>query len=310
MRAASQSRLGGPEVLETVDLTRPVPRAGEALVQVHRSSINPTDVKHRQLGRYLGAPPFTLGWDVAGYVAAVGDGVAHLEPGERVFGMLPYPYGAGAHAEYVAAPSRCFVAVPAAVDLDQAGVAPLVGLTGYQAVLEIGRLRQGQTVLINGAGGAVGSASAQIARSSGARVVGVASRRSERLLNLVHESMVRDEHEWLQRVGTADLVIDTVVADGGAPILEAMREGARYVSLLPGLFDVGAFRAARARGVDARSMLVSADHAGMQRVAELMASGMLTFTIAQQFGLDEIRAAHAYFESPERDFGRVLVTVV
>ncbi|WP_425843640.1 quinone oxidoreductase family protein [Agrococcus sp. TSP3-2-1] len=296
-------------MLEIVSKRSPDPAAGEVLVQVHRSSVNPTDVKHRQLGRYLGTPPFTLGWDVAGYVAGIGEGVAHLMPGERVFGMLPYPYGAGAHAEYVTAPSRCFVALPEVVDLDQAGVAPLVGLTAYQAALEIGQLRQGQTVLIHGVGGAVGAAAAQIARSSGAHVVGVASRCHEWLSGLADELLVRDGDEWLQRVGAVDLVIDTSVADGGAPVLGAMRAGARYVSLLPARTDPAAISAARARGADARSMLVSADHAGMRRVAEMMESTALSFTIARAFSLDEISAAHSYAESPERAFGRVLIRV-
>jgi NADPH:quinone reductase-like Zn-dependent oxidoreductase len=309
MRAASQSRLGGPEVLQITSEGRPDPAVGQVLVQVLRSSINPTDLKHRQFGRYLGTPPFTLGWDVAGYVAAVGEGVAHLMSGELVFGMLPYPYGAGGHAEYVAAPSRCFVAVPEAVDLDQAGVAPLVGLTAYQAVLEVGRLRPGQTVLINGIGGAVGTAAAQIARWTGAHVLGVSSRHHEWLGGFADEVLLRDGSEWLQRARAVDLVVDTSVVDGGAPVLEAMRTGARYVSLLPGLSAPTAISAARARGVDARSMLVSADHAGMRSVAEMMESAALAFTIARGFSLDEISAAHSYAESSDRAFGRVLIRV-
>ena len=112
MRSARTS-LGGPEVLKEVELERPQPGPGEILVKVRAAGLNPTDWKHRQLKIWLGDPPFVLGWDVSGVVEAVGLGVTVHEPGDEVFGMLPYPHGAGSHAEYVTSPARVLVRKPA-----------------------------------------------------------------------------------------------------------------------------------------------------------------------------------------------------
>src|SRR5437879_13009074 len=109
MRAISQDTLGGPDVLREVEIERPEPGVSQILVAVHAAGVNPTDWKHRRLGLFLGEPPFTLGWDVSGVVEAVGFGVSLLKPGDEVFGMLPYPYGAGSPAEYVTGPARAFV---------------------------------------------------------------------------------------------------------------------------------------------------------------------------------------------------------
>lgn len=91
MRAIQQDVLGGPEVLHEVEVPRPKPGISEILVRVHAASVNPTDWKHRATGRFLGDPPFILGWDLAGVVEEVGLGVTLFKPGDAVMGMLPYP---------------------------------------------------------------------------------------------------------------------------------------------------------------------------------------------------------------------------
>src|SRR4051812_42723036 len=116
MRAMGQDVHGGPEVLKEIEVPRPAPGVSEILVAVHAAGINPTDWKHRAGGAFVGEPPFVLGWDVSGVVEAVGFGVTLFKPGDEVFGMLPYPHGAGSHAEYVTAPTRCFVPKPPSVD--------------------------------------------------------------------------------------------------------------------------------------------------------------------------------------------------
>lgn len=94
MLALHQTVLGGPEVLQLTELPRPAPGPGEILVAVHAAGLNPTDFKHRALSMFLPPPPLTLGWDVSGTVVETGFGVALFRPGDEVFGMLPYPYGA------------------------------------------------------------------------------------------------------------------------------------------------------------------------------------------------------------------------
>ncbi|GAA3309239.1 hypothetical protein GCM10020295_73380 [Streptomyces cinereospinus] len=136
MRAIRQNVLGGPEVLEEVRVPRPAPRPNEVLVRVRAAGVNPTDWKHRATGGFLGEPPFTLGWDVSGVVERTGIGVALFRPGDEVFGMLPYPFGHGSHAEYVTAPARALVLKPAGIDHTRAGALPLVSLTAWQALVE------------------------------------------------------------------------------------------------------------------------------------------------------------------------------
>ncbi len=106
MQAVRQDSLGGPEVLYLGETDRPVPGIGEILIRVRAAGVNPADAMHRSGGGFGAVPPFTLGWDVSGVVAAVGPGVTIWKPGDEVFGLLPFPRGAGAYAEYVVGPAR------------------------------------------------------------------------------------------------------------------------------------------------------------------------------------------------------------
>ena len=115
MRAIRQQTLGGPEVLELVDAPRPEPAPTEVLVRAAAAGVNPVDWKTRTRGGFLGTPPFTVGWDIAGVVEEVGRGVTRFEPGDRVFGMPRFPREAAAYAEYVTSPSRQLIAAPGQV---------------------------------------------------------------------------------------------------------------------------------------------------------------------------------------------------
>src|SRR5262245_28747802 len=156
MRAISQDVLGGPDVLHEVELPRPTPGISQILVAVHASGLNPTDWKHRAHRAFLPEPPFVLGWDVSGVVEAVGFGVTLFKPGDEVFGMLPYPHGVGAHAEYVVGPARAFVPKPRALTHVEAGGLPLAGLTAWQGLVDTAEVGRGQRVLIQAAAGRVG----------------------------------------------------------------------------------------------------------------------------------------------------------
>ncbi|MEV4165220.1 NADP-dependent oxidoreductase [Nonomuraea dietziae] len=175
MRAISQEVLGGPEVLTVVELDRPMPGPTDVLVRVHAAGVNPTDWLHRASGLYLGTPPFVLGWDVSGVVEAVGAGVTLHKVGEEVFGMLDYPSGAGAYAEYVSAPSRNFARKPAGIDHIEAAALPVAALTAWQALVDTADLQPGQRVLIHAAAGGVGHLAVQLAKALGAYVIGTAS---------------------------------------------------------------------------------------------------------------------------------------
>ncbi|MEV5879043.1 NADP-dependent oxidoreductase [Streptomyces sp. NPDC052101] len=293
MRAISQDVLGGPEVLREVRVERPKPGPNQVLVRVRAAGVNPTDWKHRATGGFLGEPPFVLGWDVSGEVAETGVGVVAFRPGDEVFGMLPYPYGHGSHAEYVIAPVRALTHKPASVGHTQAGALPLVSLTAWQALTEHADLRSGQRVLIHAAAGGVGHVAVQIAKARGAYVIGTASAGKHDFLREigVDEPIDYRTTDVTEAVRDVDVVLDTLGGDTSVASLKVLRPGGVVVSILP----VGSREfhdEAERLGVRAVRMLVDADRTGMEAIAELAESGRLKATIAGTFPLADAAKAH------------------
>ncbi|MER6385745.1 NADP-dependent oxidoreductase [Streptomyces sp. NPDC001250] len=293
MRAISQDVLGGPEVLREVQVERPEPGPNQVLVRVRAAGVNPTDWKHRATGGFLGRPPFVLGWDVSGEVVATGIGVAAFTPGDEVFGMLPYPYGHGSHAEYVIAPVRALTHKPASIDHTQAGALPLVSLTAWQALTEHADVRPGQRVLIHAAAGGVGHVAVQIAKARGAYVIGTASAGKHGFLREigVDEPVDYRTTDVTETVRDVDVVLDTLGGDTSIASLKVLRPGGVVVSILPGGSREFHEEAERL-GVRAVRMLVDADRTGMEAIAELAESGKLTATIAGTFPLADAAKAH------------------
>ncbi|MEV6835630.1 NADP-dependent oxidoreductase [Streptomyces sp. NPDC051133] len=293
MRVISQDVLGGPEVLREVRVERPEPGPNQVLVRVRAAGVNPTDWKHRATGGFLGEPPFVLGWDVSGEVAGTGIGVAAFQPGDEVFGMLPYPYGHGSHAEYVVAPVRALTHKPASIDHIQAGALPLVSLTAWQALTEHAGLRRGQRVLVHAAAGGVGHVAVQIAKARGAYVIGTASAGKHDFLREigVDEPVDYRSTDVTEAVRDVDVVLDTLGGDTSVASLKVLRPGGVVVSVLP----VGSpefHEEAERLGVRAVRMLVDADRAGMRAIAELAEAGKLRATIAGTFPLADAAKAH------------------
>ncbi|MBO1335444.1 NADP-dependent oxidoreductase [Streptomyces sp. VRA16 Mangrove soil] len=301
MRAVRQDVLGEPDVLHLTETERPRPGVGQILVAVHAAGVNPTDWKHRRHGIFLGEPPFTLGWDVSGVVEAVGLGVSLHQPGDEVFGMLPYPYGAGSHAEYVAGPARAFVPKPAALGHTEAAALPLVSLTAWQTLVDTARVRPGQRVLVHAAAGGVGHVAVQIAKARGAYVIGTASAPKHDFVRSLGADEVIDyrSQDFVAEARDVDVVLDTLGDETRLRSLEALRPGGRLVSILPSGIEEVKDRAAEL-GVRAAFVLVEHDQAGMAAVAELVESGALRAHVSGVYGLAEAAKAHA-----EGETGRV-----
>ncbi|GGZ35269.1 NADPH:quinone reductase [Streptomyces inusitatus] len=309
MRAISQDVLGGPEVLKEVRLDVPSPGPNELLVRVHAAGLNPTDWKHRASGAFLGAPPFVLGWDVSGVVEEVGTGVTLFGPGDAVFGMLPHPHGAGAHAEYVTGPARAFAHKPRQIDHVRAAALPLAALTARQALVDTARLRPGQRVLIHAAAGGVGHLAVQIAKARGAHVIGTAGGEKHEFLRGLGADEVIDyrKTDFAEAVGEVDVVLDPVGGDYRARSLRTLRRGGVLVSLqLHGKREL-AEEGARL-GVRAEVMIVEADRAGMEAIADLVRTGRLRPAIAGVFPLAEAAGAHALGETG-RTAGKLVLAV-
>lgn len=293
MRAISQDVLGGPEVLKVVERERPSARPNEILVRVRAAGVNPTDWKHRENGGFLGRPPFVLGWDVSGVVEEVGIGVARFRPGDEVFGMLPYPYGHGSHAEYVTGPARAFALKPAVIDHVQGGALPLVSLTAWQALVETAGLQEGQRVLVHAAAGGVGHVAVQIAKARGAHVIGTASEGKHELLRTLGADELIDYRsaDFAEAAKDVDVVLDTIGGDYSLRSLRVLRPGGIVVSILP-VGSAEFYEEAERLGVRAVRMLVDASHSGMRAIAGLVEQGALRATVAGTFPLAEAAEAH------------------
>ncbi len=309
MRAVTQDSLGAPDVLVVSDRPRPEPRTNEILVRVRAASVNPTDWKHRANGGFLGAPPFVLGWDLSGVVEEVGIGVARFAPGDEVYGMLSYPFGHGAHADYVTAPAAWFAPKPASLDHVQAAALPLVSLTAWQALVEYADIQPGQRVLIHAAAGGVGHVAVQIAKARGAYVIGTASAGKHEFLRElgVDEAIDYREVDFAEAVGDVDAVLDTLGGDTSSRSLRTLRPGGILVSILPvGSDDL--LREADDLGVRAIRMLVDSSRHDLLSVTDLVDRGALRARVSDVFPLEQAAEAHRRGETG-RTTGKMVLTL-
>jgi NADPH:quinone reductase-like Zn-dependent oxidoreductase len=294
MKAISQDELGGPEVLKLVTLPTPEPGVSEILIRVHAASVNPIDGANRQTGAFVGQPPFVLGWDICGAVEAVGPGVTLYAPGDVVFGMLPFPQGHGAYAEYAVGPTRVFVRKPDRLDHVQAAAIPMVGLTAWQSLVDTAGVGEGSRVLINGAAGGIGHLGVQIAKARGAHVTALASAANLDFVRSLGADEVIDYNstDFTEVVHDQDVVLDIVGGDYPARALDVLKPGGILVSTQPPSVGPVA-EAAAERGIRVAGVIVEADEVGMSALADLAATGKLAPTIAATFPLEQAAAASA-----------------
>jgi NADPH:quinone reductase-like Zn-dependent oxidoreductase len=305
MRAVRQHELGGPEVLAVEEVPKPEPGPTEVLVRVVAAGVNPVDWKVRSGGGLLGEPPFTVGWDVAGVVEAVGLGVTWLAAGDRVFGMPRFPREAACYAEYVVSPSRQLARIPDGLDDVEAAAAPLAGLTAWQSLVDTAGVGEGSRVLVLGAAGGVGHLAVQIAAARGAWVAGTSSAAKHGFLRElgVDEALDRDEPVV---VGDVDVVLDAVGGEVGLGALPALRDGGVLVTVsgssVPGLVEAAGGR------VRVAGILVEPDRVGMQALAALAVEGKLRPQVERTFPLEEAGAAQALGEQG-RTRGKLVLRV-
>jgi NADPH:quinone reductase-like Zn-dependent oxidoreductase len=299
MQAISQDKLGGPEVLKRVTLSVPKPGMGEILVRVHAASVNPVDVMNRKSGMFVGNPPFVLGWDVSGTVEAVGPGVTIHGPGDEVFGMLPFPHGHGAYAEYAVGPARVFVPKPERLDHVQAAAIPLAGMTAWQTLVETAHVGQGSRVLINGAAGGVGHLAVQIAKARGAYVIALASASNAEFVRSLGADEVIDyaATDFTQTVRDVDAVLEVIGGDYPVKALKVLKPGGILVSTLPPTLEP-AKKDAADRGIRLAGLFVEVDRLGMTALADLVTAGMLTPSVAATFPLDQVATAQTTKSGP------------
>jgi NADPH:quinone reductase-like Zn-dependent oxidoreductase len=312
MRAIIAERAGGPEVLKLGEVERPTPGLAEILVRVHAAGINPTDWKSRSgNGAAARTFPLILGYDVAGVVEEVGPGVTLYRPGDEVLGMPLFPQLPGAYAEYVAAPARHFVPKPASLSFEEAAGLPLATLTAWQGLVDTGKLKAGQRVLVHAAAGGVGHLAVQIAKSLGAYVVGTASAAKHDFVRGLGADEVIDYHEAdfvdVLRDQPVDVVFDPIAGGYSSRSLKVLKDGGVLVSILP--VDDAAMKEADARGIPTGFTIVEPDRLALTAIVDLIEHGKLRVEIDSVFPLQDAAEAHRRGET-NRTVGKIVLRVV
>jgi NADPH:quinone reductase-like Zn-dependent oxidoreductase len=333
MKAALLQRFGSNDALRIVDVATPGVGADDLLVRVHAASVNPVDIKTRDgkmqtLLKYR--LPLVLGNDLAGVVAAVGANVSRFRVGDAVFARVD-PFRIGTFAEYAVVPEAAAAHKPTSLTFEEAAALPLVALTAWQTLVEIGALRAGQRVLIHAGSGGVGSVAIQLARHLGATVFTTVGERNVDLVKRLGADVAIDyRRERFEAVATdCDLVLDSAGGDTLIRCFECVKPNGVVVSInssLPspsfarrwglnpilvfaiGLLSRKVTAAARKRSARYEYCFVRADGAQLTEIARLVDSGAIRPVLDQVFPLDQIRDALAYSESG-RATGKVVVRV-
>jgi NADPH:quinone reductase-like Zn-dependent oxidoreductase len=312
MRVITQLSTGGPEVLELGQSEIPQPLPTEIRVRVAAAGVNPVDWKTRAgagMAAVLGPPPFTVGWDVAGTVDAVGAGVTRFAVGDAVFGMPWFPRQAGGYAEFVTGPSRQFAHRPAGLSEVEAAGLPLAGLTAWQCLVDIAAVQPGQRVLVHAAAGGVGHLAVQIAKARGAHVIGTASAGKHNFLHDlgIDEAIDYRAEAFEKAIDQVDLVLDLIGGEVAVRSLDVLHPEGRLLCL-PSAAAADALAAAAERGFRATAMLVEPDGHGLEELARLVEDRRLRVLVAETFPLE--RASHAHRAGElGRTAGKLVLTV-
>ena len=234
MKAIVAHEYGGPEVLKYEDVPLPEPKETEILVRVIASGVNPADPlilngKYaKEFGTHL---PLVLGYDMAGVVVKRGAKVTKLKVGDPVYAYLLW---GGGWAEYCISNETESATKPKSLSFVDASSVPLAALTAWQALIDIGKIRDGQTVLIHGGSGGVGGFAIQIAKARGARVIATASTANQDLLKQLGADIAIDytKQRFEEIAHDVDLVLDPVGRDTLARSYSAVKKGGIVVTLV------------------------------------------------------------------------------
>ncbi|KRB36617.1 NAD(P)-dependent alcohol dehydrogenase [Microbacterium sp. Root180] len=322
MRAVVQHRYGPPSVLELTEVAMPSPARGEVLVQLRAASVHPGDYFVMTGVPYMVRLVFGLrrprhgvpGRDLAGVVSAVGTDVTELRPGDEVFGWS----AEGTLAEYACVPADHLVTVPADVSVVDVAAVPTSALTALQALCRIANVQPGQSVLVTGASGGVGSFAVQIAKALGAEVTGVCRTRSIELVRSLGADHVVDytRTDFTRAEKLYDVILDNVEAQPLRAVRRALTptgilipnsgRGGRWVGPLGRIVTARVLSAFTRQHL--RPFASVEKHEDLLTLADLLATGQVTPVIDRTYPLDEAADALHYIAAGHTR-GKVVVTI-
>jgi NADPH:quinone reductase-like Zn-dependent oxidoreductase len=319
MKAIVCRKYGPPDVLKYEEIDKPTPRDDEVLIRVRAASVNPVDrlfegTSHliRLLTGLRKPRDPRIGTDVAGEIEAVGKNVTQFKPGDEVFGGCR-----GAFAEYACASQSNLALKAPTVSFEQAASVPVAGLTALQGLRDKGKLRTGQTVLINGAAGGVGTFAVQIAKSFGAHVTGVCSTRNVEMVRSIGGDCVIDytREDFTKSAERYDLIFD-LVANHSLVEYRRMLNPKGVCVLAGGPKTVTTFMIRALKGfVLSRlasqnfvTFIASLRGKDLTIMGELMAASKLRPVIDRRYRLSEVTEAIRYLEQGHAR-GKIILTV-
>lgn len=314
MRAIVLPRFGGPELLEVRDVPTPTPGPGQVLVRVLVSGTNPVDAKLRQNGTWAGLqPPVVIGYDASGVIEQVGPGVTEFKAGDEVF-YTPEIFGNphGTYAELNLVPASIIARKPASLSHEEAAAVPLAGGTAWDALVRRLQVRVGETVLIHGGAGGVGSFAVQIARAMGARVLATSGPDNlETLRGLGADVVINYRSEdpaevALRETGGqgVDAVFDTV-GKNMIPSIPATRPFGRLATILGFSGDVSAFYP---RNLTLHGVFLTRERRRLEELSVLIERKQVRPLVERVLPLEQVAEAHRVLDSGHGR-GKVVLTV-
>jgi NADPH:quinone reductase-like Zn-dependent oxidoreductase len=289
MKAVVAHEYGAPEVLKFEQVPRPEPKEDEALVRVIASGVNPADPltlsgKYaREFGTHL---PLILGYEIAGLVEKTGSNVTKLKVGDAVYG---YPTFGGGWADFVTVKEWEVAAKPKSLNFLEAAAVPMGALTAWQALVDVAKLKAGQTILIHGGSGGVGSFAVQIAKARGARVIATASTANQDLLKQLGADIAVDytKTKFEDAIRDVDAVLDPVGRETLARSYGVVKKGGIVMSLVARPDPVEL----KNRGIHGAAISVHPDAADLAEIAQLIDAGKIKPIVTEVLPLSEaIRA--------------------
>jgi NADPH:quinone reductase-like Zn-dependent oxidoreductase len=289
MKAMIAREYGGPEVVKLEDVPRPEPKENEVLVRVIASGVNPADAlivsgKYaKEFGTHL---PLTPGYDIAGIVEQAGAKVTKLKIGDAIYG---YVLWGGGFAQYDVATEGEAAIKPKSLSYVEAASVPLVALTAWQALIDAARLSSGQTVLIHGGSGGVGTMAIQIAKARGARVITTASTANQDFLEELGADVAVDytKQNFEDVAKDVDVVLDTVGKDTLTRSYAVVKKGGFIATLVARLDQAELDK----RGIRGASISVKPDANELEQITKLIEAKKIKPVVSQELALAEATRA-------------------
>lgn len=298
MKAIAFDTFGESQVLQVRELPTPTAGSGEVLIRIKHTSVNPVDWKIRQgylKEMFPHAFPVIPGWDVAGEIVELGNGVRGFSPGESVYAYARLPeVGRGTYAEYVSLPAEMVARAPASVPSAEAAAVPLVALTAWQGLHEFAGLSSGEHVLVTAGSGGVGSFAVQFAKLAGARVCATAGPANQCYLTELGADVAVDytKPHYVEALRAAapegfDVVFDAVGGDSLKQAEGLVRNGGRLLSIV----ETPDTEGLAGRNVKAGFHFVFPDGPRLRAIAELIDAKRLRLPAIQVRSVREAAAA-------------------